>query len=120
MAFHKKIQDAPVFTAGDATILRKIMHPQKDRIDIGYSVAHARVEVGQSSLPHQLKGSESYFILEGQGRMHIDEEILDVSKNDIFLVPPNATQYIENTGDNALVFLCIVEPYWQEDEEAIL
>ena len=117
--FHKKLKDAPEFLAGDHTRLREIMHPNHDQVAIGYSMAHARVESGKSSLPHQLKGSETYYILEGQGRMYVDAESIEVGKDDVFWVPPNAMQYIENTGLVDLVFLCIVEPFWQEDEEVI-
>jgi len=118
--FHRKLKDSPEFIAGDHTKLREIMHPMHDNVAIGYSMAHARVEVGNSSLPHQLKGSETYYILEGKGRMYIDEASIEVAKDDVFLVPANATQYIENTGQQDLVFLCIVEPFWQEEEEVLI
>jgi len=117
--FHKKLKDSPQFVAGDKTLLREIMHPQKDAVDTGYSIAQASVEVGQASLPHQLKSSECYYILAGEGRMHIEDTTFEVSKDDVFLVPANAQQHIENTGLVPLVFLCIVEPYWQEEDEMI-
>lgn len=118
--FHKKLTDSPEFVAGDATRLREIMHPKKDKLSIGYSVAHAKVPVGGASLPHTLQSSESYYILAGEGIMHIGEVAQKVVKDDIFLVPADTIQYIQNTGNIDLVFICIVEPYWQEDEEAIL
>lgn len=117
--FYKKLKDATEFVAGDHTRLREIMHPVHDEVAIGYSLAHARVEVGKASLPHQLKGSETYYILEGKGEMYIDNQSFEVSKNDVFLVPPSASQYIKNIGTTDLVFLCIVEPYWQEEEEEV-
>lgn len=117
--FHKKLKNATEFIAGDHTRLREIMHPIHDNVAIGYSLAHARVEVGKASLPHQLKGSETYYILEGEGEMHIEKEYFEVKKDDVFLVPAKASQYIKNTGETDLVFLCIVEPYWQEAEEEI-
>lgn len=120
MYFHKKLKNTTEFVAGDHTRLREIMHPLHDVVSIGYSLAHARVEVGHASLPHQLKGSETYYILEGKGRMFIDQESFEVEKDDVFLVPSLATQYIQNTGDSDLVFLCIVEPFWQEEEEVVL
>jgi mannose-6-phosphate isomerase-like protein (cupin superfamily) len=117
--FHKKLKDASEFVAGDHTRLKEIMHPLHDKISIGYSLAHARVEVGKSSLPHQLKGSETYYILEGKGEMFIEKESFEVNKDDVFLVPAHASQYIKNIGDTDLVFLCIVEPFWQEEEEVV-
>lgn len=118
--FHKKLTDSAEFVAGDATRLREIMHPKQDNLAIGYSVAHASVAVGNASLPHTLSSSETYYILAGEGIMYVNEETITVGKDDIFLVPAQATQHIENTGSVDLVFICIVEPYWQEHEEAIL
>ncbi len=120
MIFHKKTTDAPEFVAGDHTRLRELMHPTHDAVPIGYSLAHASVAVGQASLPHRLVGSESYYILQGQGRMYIEGQDFAVEKDSVFLVPPNALQHIENTGAEELVFLCIVEPFWQEVEEEVL
>lgn len=118
--FHKKLEEAPVFVAGDHTHLRELMHPSHDQVAIGYSLAHAAVPVGKASLPHKLVSSESYYILQGKGRMHIEETSFEVEKDSVFLVPPHALQYIENIGEEELVFLCIVEPFWQEAEEEIV
>lgn len=118
--FYKKLEQAPEFVAGDHTHLRELMHPSKDKIAIGYSLAHASVKPGNASLPHRLASSESYYILQGKGKMYIEKEVFEVQKNSVFLVPPNALQYIENTGEEDLVFLCIVEPFWQETEEEIV
>ena len=115
----KKIKECSAFTAGDKTIIRELMHPLNDKIDIGYSLAHAEVKKGQSSVPHRLKGSELYHILAGMGVMHIEDQSFFVEPGDSFLVPPNALQYIENRGEESLVFLCIVEPFWQESNELI-
>jgi mannose-6-phosphate isomerase-like protein (cupin superfamily) len=117
--FHKKLKDAALFIAKDHTALREIMHPDHDKIAIGYSIAHASIGVGAASLPHQLKSSETYYILEGNGKMYIDEEQKSVQKDDVFWVPPRAVQYLENTGQKALTFLCIVEPYWKDEEDQL-
>ncbi|MCH2021122.1 MAG: cupin domain-containing protein [Saprospiraceae bacterium] len=118
--FYKKLKEAIQFIAGDHTILREIMHPKHDNVPIGYSIAHARVEAGKASLPHQLKSTETYYILNGKGMMHIGNESFKVEKDDVFLVPAQTRQYIINTGKTDLLFLCIVEPYWMEEEEEIV
>lgn len=118
--FHKTLEDAPEFVAGDHTRLRELMHPTHDQVAIGYSLAHASVAPGNASLPHRLVGSESYYILQGKGKMYIEDTVFEVQKDSVFLVPANALQHIENTGTEDLVFLCIVEPFWQEVEEEIV
>ena len=48
----KHIEEVSEFLAGDHTILKEVLHPSNDPIDINYSIAHARLEAGKASLPH--------------------------------------------------------------------
>ena len=107
-------------TAGDKTALRELLHPGKENLGINYSLAHAVLKKGQTSLPHRLKTSEVYYILEGQGIMHMDNETEPVKKDYVVLIPPDSVQYIKNTGNRDLKFLCIVAPPWQKNNEEIL
>ena len=115
----KDINSIPEFTAGDDTILRVILHPDNEPLPIGYSLAHARVKPGKISYPHTLKSTEVYYILEGEGLMHIDEESSKVLPGQAVFIPANSSQYIENTGTGDLVFLCVVNPAWKSEDEAI-
>ena len=113
----KDINSIPEFTAGDDTILRVILHPDNEPLPIGYSLAHARVRPGKVSYPHTLKSTEVYYILEGEGLMHIDDESSTVTPGQAVFIPANSRQYIENTGTDDLVFLCIVNPAWRAGDE---
>lgn len=106
--------------AGDGCRLRELLHPAKTDVQIGYSLAHARVEPGRATLPHRLKTSEVYYILTGQGMMHIDSEQSPVRAGQAVYIPPEAVQYIENFGQSPLEFLCIVDPAWRQEDEEIL
>jgi len=106
--------------AGDKTTLRELLHPDKADLEIRYSLAHATLKPGQSSLPHRLKISEVYFILQGQGVMYVEDESAEVHSGQAIYIPPNSTQHIRNTGDSDLKFLCIVDPAWQPEGEEIL
>lgn len=109
----------PAFLAGDLTQIKELLHPKNDGIELNYSLALATLEVGESSLPHRLVGSsEVYFLLEGAGEMHLDEQVREVAAGDLIFIPANALQFIKNTGGGRLAFLCIVSPPWSpEDEE---
>ena len=107
-------------SAGDKTILRELLHPGKANLEIGYSLAHALVKPGQSSLPHKLKTSEVYYILRGEGVMYVDDESAQVRSGQAIYIPPNSTQHIKNTGDSDLQFLCIVDPAWRPEDEEVL
>ncbi|KPK64162.1 mannose-6-phosphate isomerase [candidate division WOR_3 bacterium SM23_42] len=116
----KKLCDCPHITAGDGSLLREILHPAKQPFDIHYSLAWAAIEPNEKSFPHKLEYSEVYYILKGQGKMHINNEETSVNKDDTVYVPPHATQFLHNVGTVDLEFLCIVDPPWQSVAERIL
>lgn len=115
----QKLSECPEFTAGDGTLLRELLHPDKQAIALRYSLAHAIVPVGQTSLPHALTTSEVYYILSGQGEMHINDECRSVEPGDTVYIPPNAKQFIHNNGTEPLVFICLVDPAWRKEDETI-
>ena len=116
--FIKDLQHCEEFIAGDNSRLRELLHPDKADIAIRYSLAHAVIKPGSTSTPHMLRTSEVYYILEGEGIMHINNESARVSPGQAVYIPPHARQYIKNTGRSDLIFLCIVDPAWRcEDEE---
>jgi mannose-6-phosphate isomerase-like protein (cupin superfamily) len=114
------LRDCDEFIAGDNSILRELLHPDKAALRIRYSLAHATVQVGERTRPHRLRTAEVYYILTGCGRMHIDDEVSEVSANCAVYIPPGATQYIENIGSTDLIFLCIVDPAWRAQDEEVL
>jgi mannose-6-phosphate isomerase-like protein (cupin superfamily) len=117
----KDLKKCEEFIAGDNTILRELLNPAKDnRLNLRYSLAHAVVKSGQISAPHRLKTSEVYYVLEGEGVMHINDKSANVQSGQAVYIPPGSIQYIHNTGKSDLVFLCIVDPAWRpEDEETL-
>ncbi|SRR5579883_3513984 len=115
----QKLSACAEFVAGDGTLLRELLHPDKQPIDLRYSLAHAIVPVGQTSIPHALKTTEVYYILSGQGEMHINDEVQRVEPGDAVYIPPDATQFIQNSGVEPLIFICIVDPAWRQSDETI-
>ena len=117
--FLKHLKDCEEFVAGDDSLLRELLHPEKADLQIRYSLAYVKVMAGQMTKPHKLKSSEVYYIIEGEGLMRINEESFKVNPECAVYVPPHSTQYIENTGNSDLKFLCIVEPAWRKEDEEV-
>lgn len=117
--FIRQLRDCPEFIAGDACQLRELLNAKTDRRAYRYSLAHAVVKTGTKTKPHSLKTSEVYYILEGQGRMHVDSDVAEVGPGAVIDIPPQAVQFIESTGKTDLVFLCIVDPAWCVADEVI-
>jgi mannose-6-phosphate isomerase-like protein (cupin superfamily) len=119
----KRLKDCQEIIALDDSIVRELLNPLYDQIDLklDYSLAHATVKQGTATAPHRFKtASEVYYILKGRGIMHIDELSEDVKLGDTIYIPPMAIQYIENTGEFDLEFLCIVYPSWKPDAEELV
>jgi mannose-6-phosphate isomerase-like protein (cupin superfamily) len=118
--FIRSLNDCSYFQAFDLTTLCELLHPARDGIGLPYSIANAILKPGQESLPHLLKeASEVYFILEGQGIMHIDNESASVSPGQAIYIPPGSNQHIQNTGTIDLKILCIVHPMWRREDEVV-
>ncbi|WP_036477963.1 cupin domain-containing protein [Myxosarcina sp. GI1] len=115
----QKLSEMAEFVAGDGTQLRELLHPDKQSLELGYSLAWASVPVGQTSLPHSLEFSEVYYLIGGRGKMFIDDETREVEAGDAIYIPPNAKQYIQNLGEEPLVFICIVDPAWKKEAETV-
>lgn len=80
------------------------------------SIARARVEPGVTTRWHRLVGTtERYVILEGQGRVEIDDlSPRNVAAGDVVIIPPMTEQRITNTGAGDLVFLAVCSPRFVE------
>jgi len=117
--FIRELKDRPEFIAGDACHLRELLNAKTDKRAYRYSLAHAVVRSGTRTKPHSLKTSEVYYILEGEGCMHVDREAAAVGPGTVIDIPPGSIQWIENTGKTDLVFLCIVDPAWCAEDESV-
>ncbi len=116
----KDIQKCSHFTAQDDTLLCELLHPARERVALPYSIAHAVLKPGRTSLPHRLKeSSEVYFILDGIGVMNIDGERADVRRGQAVYIPSGSWQHIQNSGSTDLEFLAIVYPFWREEDEEV-
>ena len=116
----KKLQNLDKINGNEETVISQIFHPHNTLSGIRYSVSHSTIKPGKRSKRHKMKTSEIYYILEGNGVIHIGEESQIVSKDDAVYIPPFSIQFIENTGTSDLKFLCIVDPAWKKEDEITL
>ncbi len=111
-------RDAEPFVTIDGSTIREIIHP--NNVDsVHQSLAEAKLEPSSSTLNHlHSKSEEIYYVLKGTGRMHLDTEELIVGVNDAIYIPPGTKHFIENTGEEDLIFLCCsTPPYSNEDTD---
>jgi len=113
--FVKNLEACNEFIANDGCRIREVLHPKNDPLELPYSLAVARVESGKRTYRHRLLETEVYYILSGTGVMHIDAESREVAANEAVVIPPGTVQWIENSGDEELCFIALVNPPWSEE-----
>ncbi len=117
---NRHIQDVPAFIAGDATQIREVLHPKNESFQLPYSLAHAELAPGQSSLPHRLKAcSEVYVPIEGLGTAFLNGEAHTMQAGTVIYIPAGVEQYVRNDGATPLRFWCIVAPPWDAGQEEV-
>ena len=117
---HITLAGRPEFLAGDHTVLRELLHPAKQPLALGYSMAHGTLAPGVRSKWHRLTSAEVYYIIAGWGRLTVDGSVVAVEPGSVIYVPPGGKQSLENNGATAIEFLCLVDPAWRPEDEEVL
>ena len=111
----------PEFIEGqEGSKVKRYFDPNNTSNGIKFSIVQCILEPGKRSKKHKLRSSEVYYILEGHGKLKMQDKTFNLQKDDSALVPSNSERVIENTGVNDLKFICIVDPAWQEKDEVIM
>ncbi len=107
--------ERPEFYTDERCYIRELFNESRHP---GFSVAQARVSVGEITAWHALvETDELYYILTGTGLMEIDNRSLgEIQAGDSVFIPAGSAQRIRNTGTEDLIFLCICQPGFQVDK----
>jgi mannose-6-phosphate isomerase-like protein (cupin superfamily) len=101
---------------GNSTRIMPVAHPdlvEEHPQAANHSVAQIIIETGSASQPHYHKiCQESYFILSGQARMRIDEQVIDLQPGQACLILPGQVHQIVNDSSQPLEFLAVCVPAW--------
>lgn len=79
------------------------------------SVTWVDVQPGAAQTPHHHTPEQIYVIVRGRGVMHINDDSNPVSTGDLAYIPPNATHFIENTGDEILSYVSAATPGFESE-----
>jgi len=107
---------APPFTTKDGSEIRELLAYRNSSIR-NQSLAEARLPVGAATQPHfHPRAEEIYFLLEGRGRMQLEDAVREVSPGDAIAIPPGMRHQITNTGSEELRFLCCCAPCYEHED----
>jgi mannose-6-phosphate isomerase-like protein (cupin superfamily) len=65
---------------------------------------------------HHNEREETYFILKGQGKLHINGETRIVNSGDAIFIPPKNQHQIHCEGNEALEFVTVCAPAWTPED----
>jgi len=108
------------FLARDATEIREILRPTNSSLK-NQSLAEARVAPGKATLEHyHPKAEEIYYILQGKGKMKIDDEVREIGPGDGIVILPGKRHKMWNAGEDELVFLCCCSPAYTDEDTVMV
>ncbi|WP_018963064.1 cupin domain-containing protein [Coprothermobacter platensis] len=64
--------------------------------------------VGAKMFPHRHSWEHEIFTLEGEGRITVGDEPVDVKAGDAMFIEPQALHGYENTGSSVWKFICVI------------
>jgi mannose-6-phosphate isomerase-like protein (cupin superfamily) len=79
------------------------------RAGIGISVFVVRTPPGKGVDPHVHPYSETFVLLEGNGRWTAGDDVVELAANQILVVPPETPHGFRNTGATPLLVVSIHE-----------
>lgn len=116
----QNIEHVPAFTTKDGSEIRELLAYRNSCI-AKQSLAEARLNPGGQTAPHYHPNTEEiYYILEGQARMQIGDEVRMVGPGDAIAIPCGAVHTIENTSNVLLKFLCCCAPGYENDDTVMI
>jgi len=110
------VNDTKSFVTKDSAEIREILAPTNSSL-ANQSLAEAKVLPRRCTQEHfHPKAEEIYSILQGKGKMRVEDETRYVEASDGVVMLPRQKHKTWNTGDDDLVFLCCCSPaYTHED-----
>ena len=116
----RQLEQVPAFITKDGSEIRELLAYRNSCIQ-RQSLAEARVPPGGATTPHYHPQTEEiYYILEGCGRMQVEDQVRNVGPGDAIAIPPGATHQIANLGDNTLRLLCCCVPAYEHDDTVLV
>ncbi len=112
----KNTFELPPFLSTHGESVRELIGESAGPNSAQHSLAFIEIAPGKSSLEHfHPVAEESYYILEGEARIVIEEEEYFMKPHDCVCIQKNQKHQIFNTEVNTLRFLAVCVPPWTKE-----
>jgi len=116
----QNIERVAAFRTKDGSEIRELLAHRNSCIR-NQSLAEARLPVGATTTPHyHPRTEEIYYVLQGRGRMRLDEDVREVGPGDAVAIPPGTPHQITNIGRGVLKFLCCCAPAYEHEDTVLV
>ena len=105
----KEVLDTTYLAHGGA--IAQMILDRRTLKEIGF-LAIAALGPGKEIETHIDPMEEIYFVLSGEGEMHVDDESRQVGPGDATWIPTGSSHSLLNTGNAELVILVVASPAW--------
>ena len=102
---HAQDVEAKNVAAGKDTTIQVLISSQEGP---NFALRKFSMQKGGGMPRHTNTLEHEQYVLGGQARVGIGNEVFDVKQGDVLFIPEGAIHYYENTGDEPFEFLCII------------
>ncbi|MCG3226265.1 MAG: cupin domain-containing protein [Candidatus Heimdallarchaeota archaeon] len=105
-----EVEEQEVLEYGSTgTTIRWLITKEKDKAP-RFSLRRFEIQPGGEIGIHNHAQEHEIYILTGEGEVYTHFETNEISVDDVLFVPPDEPHGYRNTGDENLIFLCVI-PY---------
>src|SRR5947207_1241883 len=115
----KNLNEVPSFITVDGSEIRELLAHRNSAIR-NQSLAEARLPAGASTQEHyHPRAEEIYYIMQGRGRIRIENETREIKSGDAIAIPPGRKHKLWNIGGDTLHLLCCCAPGYEHSDTVI-
>ena len=108
--------DVEPFVGDDGSIIRELGSPGNSSLT-RHSLAEIRHPPGTASQEHyHTEAEEVYYVIEGQGAVHVDGETRTIGPGDVVVIVPGQRHKVWQEGEGDLVLLVTCVPAYSVEE----
>lgn len=105
VAHYSDIESVEFGPTAPGASIRVLIDDERDGAPV-YKLRMIEIAKGGNSPHHSHPYEHENFVVEGKGRVLIDEEWFDLRPGDVVFVPPGVKHQYRNSGDSTFKFLC--------------
>jgi quercetin dioxygenase-like cupin family protein len=97
--------------------IMQLLSPHNDNVNIKYSISSITLQTKQYTVLHTLSVPETFYVLEGNGILKVNDKDYVMRPGKLIYVPANRKQSVINNSKKKLMFLSLISPAYNPNLE---